>query len=356
MKRKTRILALLSATIFVLAAACSVNTTEPPAATGGASTPVTESPASAANNGQFPLTVSHAFGEIVIESKPERVVTISWGNQDVPLALDVAPVGMSESNYGVLDGSRLLPWTNERLAELGVSNPTIFSDTDGLDFEAINAAKPDVILAAYSGITQEEYDTLSEIAPTIAYPVRPWQTLWRDQILKDAEGMGMEAEGAELISELEAKITETLEKYPRIKGKTAAFIYFSPTDLSTFSIYSPSDPRCAYLLDLGLIIPDSILTLAKDSDSFYLTISAENADLVSDLDIILTWGSVGEEGLVEALQADSLLGSIPAVKRGSIVMLDESPLAAAQTPSALSIPWAIDEYLSAIAAAAEKAE
>jgi iron complex transport system substrate-binding protein len=151
-------------------------------------------------------------------------------------------------------------------------------------------------------------------------------------------------------------LAETLETYPQIKGKTAAFIYFSPTDLSTFSIYSPSDPRCAYLLDLGLIIPDSILALAGASESFYLTLSAENADKVEDVDIILTWGSVGEAGLVEALQADPLLGSIPAIKRGSIVMLDESPLAAAQTPSALSIPWAIDEYLTAIAAAAEKVE
>ena len=38
-----------------------------------------------------------------------------------------------------------------------------------LDFEAISDANPDVILAAYSGITQEEYDTLSEIAPVVAY-------------------------------------------------------------------------------------------------------------------------------------------------------------------------------------------
>ena len=30
---------------------------------------------------------NHAYGETVIESQPEKVVTISWGNQDVPLAL-----------------------------------------------------------------------------------------------------------------------------------------------------------------------------------------------------------------------------------------------------------------------------
>ena len=35
---------------------------------------------------------------------------------------------------------------------------------DGIDFEAVADTQPDVILAAYSGLTQEDYDTLSKIA------------------------------------------------------------------------------------------------------------------------------------------------------------------------------------------------
>ena len=61
---------------------------------------------------------------------------------------------------------------SREIKELGVDNPNIFQDTDGLDFEAISDANPDVILAAYSGITQEEYDILSEIAPVVAYQTR----------------------------------------------------------------------------------------------------------------------------------------------------------------------------------------
>jgi iron complex transport system substrate-binding protein len=348
MKRSTlrRITPLLCAVILASQAGCSGKKTE----TTGNPT------AGTAGGGNFPLVIKHAFGETVIERTPVRVAAISWGNQDVPLALDVVPVGLSEANYGVLDGGRLLPWTKARLEELGAADYIVFSDTDGLDFEAINAANPDVILAGSSGITREEYDTLSEIAPTIAYPGRPWQTLWRDQIMQDAKGMAMEAEAQQLISGLDALIAETLKKYPGLVGKRAAFFYFAPTDFSTFSIYSPSDPRCAFLLDLGLTIPDSVLKLSESSESFYLTISAENADLVQDVDIIITWGSAGDDDLLSALRADTLLGLIPAVKQGSIVVLEESPLAASQTPSALSIPWTIDEYVSAIAAASEKAQ
>jgi iron complex transport system substrate-binding protein len=341
------LLLIISATaIAITAAGCSAQKTD---------TPATASPSQEATSPEtttYPVRISHAFGETVVEQKPERVVTISWGNQDVPLALGVVPVGVSEANYGVLDGSGLLPWTAERIQELGAEHPIIFSDTDGLDFEAINAAQPDVILAAYSGITQEEYDTLSEIAPTVAYPRQPWQTLWREQILIDAKGMGLEAEGKQLVSDLEAIIAETVGKYPQIEGMTAAFLYFDPTDLSKLSIYSPGDPRCAFLADLGLQVPDSVTKLAEGSESFYITVSAENADQLKDVDIILTYALA--DGLLETLQADPLLGSIPAIKNGSVVVFKEDPLAASGTPSALSIPWAVNDYVSAIADAADK--
>jgi len=47
----------------------------------------------------FPLTITHGLGETVIEEKPENVVAIAWGNPDVPLALGIVPVGISEANF-----------------------------------------------------------------------------------------------------------------------------------------------------------------------------------------------------------------------------------------------------------------
>lgn len=301
---------------------------------------------------EYPITIKHAFGETVLESKPERIATISWGNQDVPLALGVVPVGTSEANYGVTDGSGLLPWTAAKFKELGVENPVIYKDTAGLDFEAISDSQPDVILASYSGITQEEYDLLSQIAPVVAYPEFAWQTLWRDQILMDSIGMGMQAEGEALVEELEELIETKVAEYPQIEGKTAAFFYFNEADLGKFYIYLTKDPRAAYLTDLGMLFPESLKELSKDSDSFALEISAENVDLISDLDIIVAYGS---ETLVETLQADPLIGTIPAVKNGAIAVIpDGTPLAASGTPSALSIPATIDEYLSIIGEVADK--
>ena len=174
-----------------------------------------------------------------MKKKPERVATVAWANHDVALALGVVPVGFSAANYGVQDDSGMLPWTTEKLKELGEEKPNIYQDTDGLDFEAIADSNPDVILAAYSGITQEEYDTLSEIAPVVAYPETPWVITWRDQILYNAKGMGMEEEGKQLIADTENLIQEKQTNILKLKGKKRLLRMFNATDLSKFYIYTP---------------------------------------------------------------------------------------------------------------------
>jgi iron complex transport system substrate-binding protein len=299
-----------------------------------------------------PITVKHAFGETVIKKQPEKVVTISWGNQDVPLALGVVPAGISKANYGKADENGLLPWTAAKYKELKVDKPTVFNDVDGLDYEAISNSKPDVILAAYSGITKEEYDLLSKIAPVVAYPKLAWQTYWRDQITINATAIGKKDEGNKLVSDLEKLITEKTSKYSNVKGKKVAFCYFNPTDLGKFYIYLPTDPRAAYLTDLGLAVPESVKKLAETSKSFALEISSENIDKLTDIDIMVTYGS---DALLKQLQADKLLGTVPAIKNGSVAIIEDgSSFAASCTPSALSIPATIDQYLKLMGEAADK--
>src|SRR5690606_23443011 len=113
----------------------------------------------------FPVTVEHALGTTVIPARPERVATVSWANHEVPLALGVVPVGFAAANFGDDDGDGLLPWVAARLQELGAEPPALFDEGDGIDFEAVAATRPDVILAAYSGLSRADYETLSQIAP-----------------------------------------------------------------------------------------------------------------------------------------------------------------------------------------------
>ncbi|GAK08291.1 iron-siderophore ABC transporter substrate-binding protein [Geomicrobium sp. JCM 19038] len=299
------------------------------------------------------IVIEHAFGETVLDDIPERVATVQWGNQDIALALGVEPVGFSAANYGVQDDSGLLPWTKDQLDELGVTDPNIYQDTDGLDFEAISDSNPDVILASYSGITQEDYDLLTQIAPVVAYPTTPWTTPWREQVLMNAEGMGMKAEGEQLIEDTEATIDEALEDYPEIEGKSVVWVNFSADDMSNLHLYTPVDTRVSFLKEeLGLSTPEDVEAMIENKDEFFLSLSAENADVLNDADIIIGYG---DEELYEAVKADSRLGQIPAIERGSVVMVgNATPLAAAGTPNPLSIEYTIEEYVELIGDAVAK--
>lgn len=340
-----------AATTPAPAAADSATTETAPAA--DTTTAAEEEPAAAdASAMEYPVTIKGALGDAVIESKPERIVTIQWGNQDVALALGVVPDGFSAANFGVQDDSGLLPWTKEKLDELGATDPNVFQDTDGLDFEAISDTKPDVILAAYSGITQEDYDTLSEIAPVVAYPTSPWTTKWREQVQLIAQGMGMPAEGEKLIADTETLINEKFAAYPQLKDKKIAWVNFSSDDLSKLHIYTPVDTRVSFLEEMGLTYPESITSLITDPDSYSLELSAENAQALNDVDLIVGYG---DDQLLEALQADPLLGKIPAIERGSVAFITaDTPLVAAGTPTPLSIAYTIDDYMKLLGAAADK--
>ncbi|MGY2078205.1 iron-siderophore ABC transporter substrate-binding protein [Blastococcus sp. SYSU DS0828] len=304
--------------------------------------------------GEFtPITIEHALGTTTIPEKPERIATVQWANHEVPLALGVVPVGMAAANFGDDDGNGLLPWVEERLEELDAETPVLFDETDGIDFEAVADTNPDVILAGYSGLTQEDYDTLSEIAPVVAYPAAPWATPWQDMIEVNAAGMGMAADGEELIADLEQQISDAVAEHPELEGTATMFMtHVDTTDLSEVSFYTPHDTRAAFFEDLGLATPESIAAASTDPDKYSGSISAEQIDTLDDVELIVTYG---DQALVDALEADPLLSQMPAVRNGAIVLLPNTPLGTAANPTPLAIPWVLEDYVGMLAEAAAKA-
>jgi len=300
----------------------------------------------------FPITIEHAFGETTIEEQPERVASVAWANHEVPLALGVVPVGMSEATWGDDDGDGVLPWVEDTLGELGAETPVLFDETEGIDFEKVADTTPDVILAAYSGLTQEDYDTLSQIAPVVAYPETAWGTSLEDMITINSVAMGMSAEGEELVADLQQQVTEAMAERPDLEGKSVMFTYLDPNDLSQVGFYTTHDPRAGFLEDIGLTTPPVVAEETAATDEFFVSTSAEQNDAFADVDIFITYG--GDE-LLTHVQNDPLMKQIPAVQRGSVAMLqDSTPLAASANPSPLSIGWGIGDYLDILAGAAAK--
>lgn len=301
----------------------------------------------------FPVMIEHAFGSTTIESQPENVAVIGWATQDAVLALGKVPVGMSAITFGPTNDNGLYSWEQDALDGLGASSINIYDDTDGIDFEAVSDSAPDVILAPYSGLSQEDYDTLRQIAPTIAYSETAWKCDWRTEMNVTAKALGMEDAGDEVISSVESAIQDAVDAHPEIKGKKAVFTWITADDLSSINVYNLEDPREQFLSDLSLAQPDYIQNLSNPSN-FFETVSAENAvDVLSDADVILTYG---DDAFLAQVQADPLLGKIPAIAKGNVVMMDYDTdvYAASSEPTVLSIPATVDTYVGMIADALAK--
>lgn len=334
----------VTAALVVLAAAC-----------GGPSSG--EDGKEQAGSGAFPVTIEHALGKTEIPAKPKRVATVNWANHEVPLALGVVPVGMAKADFGDDDKNGVLPWVEKRLDQLHADTPKLFDETDGIDFEAVADTKPDVILAGYSGLTRKDYDTLSDIAPVVAYPDAPWATPWREIIRVNSKAIGRAGQGEKLIKKLEGDIDRTVAKYPQLKGKSAMFMtHIDPNDVSKIGFYTTHDTRTQFFEDLGLKTPGSVEKASKGTKKFALTQSAEQIDAFDDVDIVTGYGD--EKGELEKkVRKDPLLSKMPALKRGSTALLPGSaPLATAANPTPLSISWVLDDYVKALAKAADKAK
>ncbi|WP_311272682.1 MULTISPECIES: iron-siderophore ABC transporter substrate-binding protein [unclassified Rhizobium] len=309
------------------------------------------SSASAQDEASYPIVVKHALGTTTIEKKPQRIATVAWANHEVPLALGIVPVGFAAANFGDDDGDGLLPWVAEKLKALGAEKPVLFDEGDGIDFEAVAATKPDVILAAYSGLSQSDYDTLSQIAPVIAYPEAPWATDWREMISFNSKALGMAKEGEALIKSIEGEIANVVANAPQLKTKTAMFVtHLDTTNLSTVNFYTANDTRVRFFNDLGLSSPKSVREATKPGQ-FASSISAERVDAFDDVDIIVTYGG---QPLLDAIKKDPLLSRMPAVQHNAIVMLGRNPVGTAANPTPLSISWVLKDYVALLTAAADK--
>ena len=138
------------------------------------------------------------------------------------------------------------------------------------------------------------------------------------------------------------------ESFRRLKSIMDARI-----DVPVIYALGNHDTRPGFMTSVGMENPSIVEEASAETKDFYVTRSAENADAFADVDVFVTYGDPDGE-MVKTLQADPLLSKIPAIKRGSIAILEEStPLAASANPSPLSIGWGSDDYFDVLADAAK---
>ncbi|MEV7428584.1 MULTISPECIES: iron-siderophore ABC transporter substrate-binding protein [unclassified Nocardioides] len=297
-----------------------------------------------------PVTIDHAFGSTEIDEEPERVATWGWGSGDAALALGVVPVAMPEYSYGADEAGRM-PWQTEALEELGGEEPALLSETAEPPFEEIAEAAPDLILANYSGITEADYEKLSKIAPTVAYPDQPWATPWREVITTVGEALGKADEAEQVLADIDAEVAAAAEEHPEFEGKTIAAVAVDP---SAFYVYRGADPRVEFLEDLGFTLAPSVDELDTEETTFYYTVSTEEVDKLGS-DVLVSY-SPTEEAAAE-VDKSAAAKAMQQFQDGTVArVVGESLVSSVSPPTALSLTWGLDDFVEALVPAVEKAD
>ncbi len=343
-----RSLLLFGAATLPSLAACSSG--GDPAAGGSASDAGGDSSA-------FPVDIAHVYGTTKIPSKPTRIATVSWVNADSLLALNVLPVGMPKVEWGG-NKNASTDWIDAKLKELvaewGTKNaPKTYSEADGPATDAIAALAPDLIVAAYSGLTKEQYETLSKIAPTIG-PLAPNYTAgWQDVLVACGKATGLEPKAMKLVKKLEGELADVGTENSEVAKST--FIAGNlDTATNAITLYTAGDTRPRFFAALGMTMAPVVEKNTKDPKTYSLDWTPERADEL-DADVFYTWAA--KDSTVKTFQGNALFNQIPAVKKGSLVLTaDDHETLAISAANALSLPWAIEHVVPRVVEAAKTAK
>src|SRR3954467_12722530 len=134
-------------------------------ACGGGEPPLAgPAPAGGGVAGAFPVSIEHDFGTTEVPAEPKRVVSLGYIDQDPILALALPPLALPEFTGN--KPSATWPWA---AAKLNGQQPQVLNGAT-IDPETVLALDPDLIVAVSAGLSQEQYDQFSAIAPTFVQP------------------------------------------------------------------------------------------------------------------------------------------------------------------------------------------
>ncbi len=275
--------------------------------------------------GDYPVTVDTVYGEITLEEKPERIVSVTGPYAEMLVALGEQPVAFAGSPRAGDDYLAGHPWMEDTDVDVSVHDTDLIAEGYTPSMETVASYEPDLIIGqgADWGIDEEMFEQLSEIAPVYTTPYEYDQ--W-DKTLSDlAKLTGTAEAGMEAIAEVEASFDEARERIEHLQG--ASYIYGDLVE---------QDIRLTghfYLLEqLGLATDEDLAALES--------ISLEALDqITTDIFYVMTWRS---EDAVETLESDPRWGELPAVQNDAVIYADAA-LTNATELGPIAIPWALDQ-------------
>lgn len=289
------------------------------------------------SSGSEPVAAEHAFGTTEVEGTPERIVSLDVQWTDTLLAMGIEPVGYGEDSLMPDEGP---PWWDD------MSGEPLNLD-DGLPIEKIAGLEPDLIVGTYSIADEKAYQQLAAIAPTVAGQGGTSVQRWQDLVTTTGEIIDDPDRANEVIASVHDEIAAVSEEFPDLNGKTFALAQYIVGD-AMYVVADEQDGSGELFEKLGMKLLPAAVRDGEKSDSARLEVSTERVDLLeSDLLVFLVNG--GDKSDLEDIPG---FDALPASKSGAAAILDYATVVGINTPTPLSVPYALDKlspYLEKVA-------
>lgn len=208
--------------------------------------------------------------------------------------------------------------------------------------EKIAALKPDIIVGDFWGITEDNYQALKKIAPTLGGIGNQGEALgWKAQIKELGKVFDKSAEAERVIAEDAALFESAKRDMPQLAGASGVLAqYIKSRGIGV--VVDPKEPGNSFFYDLGMRVPDAVTQLPQRSGR--AIVSAENiATLEADFMLIYP-----HEGTAQDMKSTPGYGELRQVKSGATVVGDMTLVQAINDPSARSRAWALDQLRTAL--------
>jgi iron complex transport system substrate-binding protein len=294
------------------------------------------------DEGAFPVTIPHKYGETTLEKAPTRVVCVGLTEHDALLALGIVPVAVTKW-FGDAPGY-IFSWAVDKLGDAPL--PEVLEDTNGVQVEKVAALQPDLIIGQYAGLTEKDYDLLSKIAPTVAQPkgYADYGAPWDEMALNIGKAVGQPDQMQSIVDGVKQQIAEHAAEHPEFQGQTAICV----TPYEGLFVYGPEDPRSRMLVDLGFAFPTELF--GGDQSEFGESLSSERT---SDLDQVgvTVWLDLESDAAVKKVFDQT---TSAAQGRWFDISADDGDYYVGHSfVTPLSIPYVLERYVPQLAAAVD---
>jgi len=274
--------------------------------------------ATAAHAQDWPRTIVHEAGELVLEKKPENIVSTTLSVTGTLLAIG-APVTASAatSPNPITDDKGFFSQWAAVADQRGVE---VLYPALRFDLEAVIAADPDLVIVSTSGAdsVRDHYDQLvAQGIPTMVvnYSDKTWQEL----AIQLAEATGLEAEAERAIAYFDAYAADQARNISPPAGGVS-IVSFNGASSDT-AVAKSTGPHAQLFEALGIDVveaPSELDTSVQERADFaFVTFENVTAAVRGEAVFLLS----GTEQTAQAFRAEPTLANLPAVRDGAVYPL-----------------------------------